>query len=61
MADSRERRSLRERGVTRKILGFKLVYLCDDLRWVYDESARGFVSYDQEVRGKGLRVILYRL
>ena len=44
----------------RKLLCYKLLYLCDDLQRVHDEAARGVISYNLEARGEGLRVIRFR-
>ena len=60
VVEPRVRCSLWVRGVKRKSLSFKLMYLCDDLERVHDEAARDVVSYDREVRGNGLRVIRLR-
>jgi len=60
VAEPREWCFLWECGVRRKGLRFKLLYLCDDLLWVRDEAARGGVSYDREVCGERLRILLLR-
>jgi len=55
-----ERCPVRECWVRRHDTGFKFMYMCDDLCRVHQESARGAVSEDIEVRREGLGVFLLR-
>jgi len=55
-----ERCPVRECGVRRHGPGLKFLYLCDNLRRVHPESARGVVSEEREVRRERLGVVLLR-